>query len=92
MRQRFRKHRLPLLHGLELLPGLPLFPRRPAALGLGVRGAVSPPAVPRGEEAAEAAEVRRVRPPERRDTHPPLVGAVAATRTDASIALVLIVL
>lgn len=53
--------------------------------------AISPPEVPRGEAAAEAAEVLRVPPLDRRDTHPPQV-AEAATRIDGSIVVVLFVL
>ena len=81
VRLRFHKHRLPLPPGLPLLPGLLRTPHRPALEGLRVQGAVSPLEVLRGEAAAEAAEVRQVRPQERRGTRPPQV-AEAATLTD----------
>ena len=75
--ERFQKHLLRLLPVPRLLRGLPLClrPLAPAAVRP-AREAVSHPAAPRGEAAAE------VRLPDRPGTLHPQVAAEADTRTD----------
>lgn len=90
--QRFRKPLLLLLLVQRLPLELPLFLRRRAALVPLVREAVSRPVAHRGEAAAGAPEVHRGHLPDRPDTRRPQAGVEAATRTDALLVIVLVVL